>query len=400
MYWGYHRCAWTKPFESLSDHFEFIYIFHYNETREIAKRSNLDVRYFSEFKSIGHLLDEINPQKLVFIGLDSVLSSLINAAAKSRNIETLLIQHGFLLKLQDQILEYNQEQKEKVLDQNSEVPERAAQSDVKYDRQFMLSSLNLGNALFFVRLIWNRYRYKDKSDHERLAHLRAKKRLADRYILFSPYFCDVYVKRDGVQHQIEFIGNIEADEVVKEALEFRTNSESPYLLHVDQPILHSYKKGNKAKYSMKEGQEFYLKLGESAAKVGMRLVIKLHPYSFDFIDLYPKSANIEYVKEHQSLPKLIQESSLVTGFYSTLLLPALRLKPTVIFEFVEGLQFIKDLKSIYHTTVVSMAASAQELAVALEQAKLQQSDKFIRDFFYKADGLALDRLKQALTAKK
>ena len=398
MYWGYHRKAWTLPFEAISSDFNFIYLFHFDQSSEIQARPDLNVRYFSEFKNISAVFKEIRPSKVIFIGLDGLLSLMINREARKRQIKTLLVQHGFLYKLKDQLTEFRQERQAAIKTSAIDSTASKPRSDKKYSNEFLLRSINLKNLSFVMHAILNRIRHRQKSDHEKMFHFKSEFRLANQYLLYAPYFSNVYVDRDHVKDRIQYIGNPEADQIQKEAMSFETNQTSPYLLHVDQPILHPYKYGSGAKYELEKGREFYTKLNEMAKSRGWRLLIKLHPYSFDFVDLYPQDKNITYIKQHDSLPGLIQESSFVTGFYSTLILPAILLKPAALFEITRDMEFVNDLNTVYKIPVLSMDFSIQELVDISQASNRNLSDRFIEDFFYKTDNGSIERLKQYLSA--
>ncbi len=395
MYWGYHRKAWTLPFEAISDKFDFIYLFHFNQENEILNRPELSVRYFCDFSSIQDIFQKLTPQKVVFLGLDGLLSLMINFEAQKRNIQTLVIQHGFLYRLEDQITEYYQERISKNTEERSLHPQKP-QSDRKYTYDFLFKSLRTRNVFFFVRVFLNKFIHRKKSEHEQMIHLSTKQRLANRYLLYAPYFGDLYIQRDGVTDRIEFIGNPEFDEVLQEASNHDTNNEEPYLLHIDQPILHPYKLGQFAKYSKERGQEFYIKLSELAQGKRLKLKVKLHPYSYDYLDLYPHNHNIQYIDDHPNLAQLIKEASFVTGFYSTLLLPAIFLKPTMVFELTPGATFFRDLKNTYQVSVASMDISLKESMGLFDETKPIKSDLFVRDFFFRNDDQSINRLKLQL----
>lgn len=397
MYWGYHRKAWTKPFEELSDEFEFIYIFHFDKTSEIEHRVDLNIRYFSEFRSTSHLLDSLNPDRVVFIGLDGVLSMLINHAAVRRRIKTLVIQHGFLYHLKDKIREFHQE---KLSDNNeSRLEDKEPQSDRKYNASFILRSINLSNGLFFLKAVWTRRKNTTRSEHEWLLGFKSSSRLADIYLLFSPYFSNLYEERDNVSDRIEYFGNPEADGILIEATSYTTNLNSPYLLHIDQPILHSYQLGTHAKFSLTNGTVFYEELADYAFDQGLKLKVKLHPYSFSYLELYPVHENIEYIEQHDSLSQLIMESSKVTGFYSTLILPAILLKPTILFQITDDLDFVEDLKSYGVVNVLPVSFKRETLNqsfIEIEDRDFESLSKFKFDFFYNIDGKSISRLSDKL----
>lgn len=397
MYWGYHRKAWTKPFEELCDEFEFIYIFHFDKTSEIEHRSDLNIRYFFEFRSIGHLIDSLHPDRIVFIGLDGILSMLINHAAGRRGIKTLVIQHGFLYHLKDKIREFNQE---KLNDNNeSQLGDKKPQSDRKYNASFILRSINLSNGLFFLKAVWTRRAYAAKSEHEWLLGFKSSSRLADIYLLFSPYFSNLYEERDSVSDRIQYFGNPEADRILNEAADYTTDLNSPYLLHIDQPILHSYQLGSHAKFSRRNATVFYEKLANFAFDEGLKLKVKLHPYSFQYLEIYPVHENIEYIREHPSLSQLIMEASRVTGFYSTLVLPAIILKPIVLFQITDGLEFVNDLKSYGILNVLPFRFEETMLHqsfIDIVDRDSESLNRFKFDFFYNIDGKSISRLYEML----
>ena len=340
LYWGYHRAAWTAPFLRLQEHFDFTYIFHYSKEDEILENDKVDVLYFEDFNSADELFDHVQPNKMIFLGLDGMLSISLNIAAKRRGIETILMQHGFVFHFKDEVrIEHYQNS---ALTSGGPVDPLLAIKRKHY-RGFILKSLRLINWGLFVRYMLIKKRYGHESEPERMSRLKSKKRQADRYLLFAPFYKNLYEVRDHIQEeQISYFGNFEMDEFLKVADNYKDKGE--YLLLVDQPLFHPHQSGGSSKCTYEEAERFYLKLSEFAGSLGLRLKVKLHPYSYGYADKYPRDDNMDIITEVSDLTGLLLESTGVFGFYSTLVLPAIYMKPTCLFKIMDDVIFFDLLK--------------------------------------------------------
>lgn len=381
LYWGYHRNAWTAPFVALSDQFEFIYLFHLSQTTEIVARSDLKVLYFGDFSSIQQIYKKVNPDKIVFIGLDGIMSILMNKIAADFKIPTFLIQHGFLYSYEDKIREQYQELKRHKTELDSKEP----QSDKKYTRKFLINSLRPNNIDLFLKLLISRKLARGKVELEWLRDLRDKRRLAGHYLLYAPYFADLYIKRDGVQDRISYFGNPEVFQHLQRSKHTPTKeTKEKYLLHIDQPLFHAYQKGSKPKFTLNEAENFYKELATYAEKEGLKLLVKLHPYSYSHIASYSDHPNIRYITSHEAMNELLNQAEKITGFYSTLLLSAFLLKPTLLFQITDNLNFVQDLENQNITRVLPLNANHELMKREFER-EFEISQEFISKFYYSLD---------------
>ena len=87
--------------------------------------------------------------------------------------------------------------------------------------------------------------------------------------------------------------------------------------------------------------EYHSNLAKFAESKGLRLVVKLHPYQFP-IQEFVSTDSITYVREGDVV-MLLKQASLIYGFSSTLMLPAIYAKPVGIFTFLQHSDFIEGL---------------------------------------------------------
>ena len=99
--WGYHRSGWVAPFEQLNGEFDFHYLFHLSEEEEECSHTNQPRHYWNDFRAAQDILDEIKPDRLVFMSLSGLRPIALNMAARRKGIPTFVVQHGYFRSLEN-----------------------------------------------------------------------------------------------------------------------------------------------------------------------------------------------------------------------------------------------------------------------------------------------------------
>jgi hypothetical protein len=124
--------------------------------------------------------------------------------------------------------------------------------------------------------------------------------------------------------------------------------------------------------------------------------VKLHPETYGAAWL-PSHPNIQYVRDHDIGP-LIRRAHACLGFDSTLVIPAIIARPTMLFELGESTLTCDARESGLAIVVRGLECSDDQLGALLDakDRPAEELERFIRRFAHSADGNATTRLADAL----
>ncbi|MEL7006115.1 MAG: hypothetical protein AAFN93_25820 [Bacteroidota bacterium] len=181
-------------------------------------------------------------------------------------------------------------------------------------------------------------------------YIKDATRLPDIYLCFSHENAQLHFELDGVgKNKIALVGNPELEKIVRKYHELTLNDEKiEYWLHIDQPLSGGDLGENFI--SRNYHHDIYTKLSEKAKSEGCRLIVKLHPGSYSDQDL-PKDENIDWVKETEDITTLIKGAKVCTGFYSSLLVPCIAFKPTILVQ-VFDISWYKNMSNLTNVLIV------------------------------------------------
>jgi len=224
-----------------------------------------------------------------------------------------------------------------------------------------------------------------------LYRAKYKFREADHYINFTLHNASYIMKRDGVKAgKIESIGNPSFDTYfnyfnAKENI----GKTGDYFLLIDAP----YCEQEYFKLEQKEKIDFYEKLNALCQQKNKRLVVKLHPLSYNS-NYFPQHKKIEYLKE-ANIAKLICEAEACFMInFSTLSPLAMIYAPIAYFNTRVNL-FDAELSSLNLLQEYDFHSFETNEIVF---TKVDEASKklLINKYLYKTDGKATERLKQIL----
>ena len=385
LVWWYDRADLWKPFEKLKKNFDYSLLF-YKFKEEEQKSLPYDTYFWTEFVSPFEIIDQIKPDKVIFFGVVSHYTIALNYVCKKFGIKTYQIEHGVRANLKEALK----------IENVNKIEEK------KEENQVILSSNKLHPVLFFLRTFSIRdlmvlpnfvkifYLLRINKRYKALSSLKFKERLPNKYIVFTKWLGTIYRERDGaLDEQMIPIGNYFFDEYFRELPEVFPEPTEEYYLLIDQPIYEVYEEIDERAREL-----FYKKLALFSKKNDAVLIVKLHPSDFDNNDL-PVMDNLRYLKEGNNLELIIQSKG-AFGFFSTLLIPAIYHKPTVLFN-VRSLQMLLDWKEFGVIELLDfMNFEPEDINFERIGADEASHRLFVEKYLYKADGKALVRLKNEL----
>lgn len=369
LVWPTHRKDWIKVFEDLKEDFDFTFL-PSTFPHEQNYADHFYCRYWSEFNSAQELIKEIQPDGIIFMSIESGLSIALNYVAKKEGLKTYILQHGIYTNYRD----YRNRER---LWRKKQLAKSVRQE--QYQRSF--SSL-----LFISRSLKALERWKlipialytqlqqHIGPYWAARHLPLKLKRADHYLCYSPYNATIHKETDRIsEDEIIYIGSPDLVPYLQEEEEL---IEDHFYLHIDQALAENSL--GEETLSKKEMIGFYLKLNEFCLSKKAKLYIKLHPESYQS-EWLPQHENIQYLRQVENFNRIIQSAQGCFGFYSTMIIPAIYWRPTILFQiFYSGL----------HENLVNKISIPIESFKVLDPAKWYFSEEpsdimrsFIREKF-------------------
>ncbi len=393
--WGYTRGGWVEPFEKLKEHFNFVYLYYISEPQKDIRFTTSHVIYWGDFDSPMAILERLKPEKVIFMGICSGYSIALNIACRAAGVTTYICQHGIAQNYQVyRKVEKSSKKFRTQIDKNNLQQPRDIKtkgSSVKFITS-VLSKITVTEIakLFLFLLILQR---EGKFLAARL--LRFRSRMPDYYICYSEKNAEIYFTLDKANpDKFFYIGTPEYDKIFT-----NTSASSPfafkYYLLIDQPLASNQYFSVGISTGQMNG--FYQKLADFCSNKGSKLVVKLHPENYNDTWLV-KNPNIVYVKDDKDIVDLIKGAEGCFGTFSTLLIPAIYFKPTIIFRLL-GSAIQEHLIRLKVTSGLDFFSFKPEDIDFNRVCKTgSQCPEFIKDYFYKDDGKATERLAEVLAS--
>lgn len=383
--WWYNRVDLWKPFEQLKENFDYSLLF-YKFKEEEQKSLPYDTYFWIDFASSFEIINKIKPDKVIFFGVVSHYTIALNYACKKNGIETYQVEHGVRGNLKEALKLENLNK----IEEKKGANQLALSNNKLHPVLFFLRTFSLRDLIVLPNFISIFYLLRTNKRYKALSSLRFKERRPDKYIVFTKWLGTIYKERDGaLDEQLIPIGNYFFDEYFQELPEVFPKPTERYYLLIDQPIYEVYQE-----IDGQARDSFYKKLALFSKKNDAVLIVKLHPSDFANNDL-PEIDNLRYLKEGNNL-ELIVQSKGCFGFFSTLLIPAIYHKPTVLFN-VRSLQMLLDWQSFGVVELLDFVNFEID-DINFERIGADQASHqlFVEKYLYQADGKALARLKNEL----
>lgn len=320
--WPTIRKDWVSTFYRLEDRFQFTFIpSTFPQEPNFADRFNC--RYWSEFSSVQELLDQIQPDGVIFMSIESGLSIATNYLAQKRGIKTIILQHGIFTNYRDYRV------REKLWMKESRAKEARSDHQLKgfSTLSFLKASLKGLERIYLLSIaLYTKFQQK-YGPYWAAKHLPLKIKRADLYLCYSPFNATIHKETDRIDdNRIKYIGSPE----LMHYLEAQTDLiNEDFYLHVDQALAEN--SFGEETVSKEKIIEFYSRLSEYCLTQDSKLYIKLHPESYNS-DWLPRNENIVYLRHVDNFNRVVQSSKGCFGFYSTMIIPAVYWKPTILFR--------------------------------------------------------------------
>ncbi|WP_305982464.1 polysialyltransferase family glycosyltransferase [Roseivirga thermotolerans] len=327
--WPTIRRDWVSTFYKLEDQFRFTFI-PSTFPQEPNFADCFECRYWSEFSSVQQLLDEVKPDGVIFMSIESGLSMATNYLAQKRGIRTIILQHGIFTNYKDY------RNREKLWRKNNLAREtKDSQVQKGFSTLRFLKKSLIGTDRFKLLSIAIYTKLQQKvGPYWAAKHLPLSIKKANQYICYSPFNATIHRETDRVsEHEISYVGSHELMNYLKKE---EPLTDKPFYLHIDQALAqNSFGEETVSREAM---IGFYQKLNDYCLSQQASLYIKLHPESYKS-DWLPKHDNIHYIRHVDNFNQIIQSALGCFGFYSTMVIPAVYWKPTILFKITySGLQ--------------------------------------------------------------
>ena len=387
--WGYHRRGWIAPFEQLNREFDFHYLFYLSKEEEERSYTDQPRHYWNEFRTAQEILDRIKPDRLVFMSLSGLRPIALNMAARRRGIPTFVFQHGYFRSLEN-YLSLPTTRSKKVAETKTTRQASSASQAVR----FMLRSNIAEDPIDALRAVAMLLVSRRRGYYRSQLRFRFRGRTPDRYLTYSEKTSEIHRQLDDASNSsIIPVGIPEFDPVFRLLANSKQGSKKKILL-IDSP--NAENRYGVTTTSIETKVRFLKDLSLRLAERRYSLAVKLHPETYESSWL-PSLDNIEYVRDHD-IGSLIQEAHACVGFDSTLMIPAIIARPTMLFELSESSLASKAREFCVATVVRGLECSNEELDTLLEakERSAEQLERFTRFFAHSADGNATKRLADAL----
>ncbi|MCO5229799.1 MAG: hypothetical protein M9958_01455 [Chitinophagales bacterium] len=385
---GYNRKNWIEPLELLSDEFTVVYIHFVSKLDENACFTNAKKLYFSDFRSAQELIDTVQPDIFIAMGLESSYIYAIKHVCNMRKIPFVYMDHGLYGHPQDYINEKIAVKGRTKLEEQSKQVDNAFSkrtSNYNFFLNTFLSTFSLINIIQVLFLLFQQKVRKKTLDNNKF-YIKLSR--PDAFLTYSAlnftFNREIYHPNS---EDVFYIGNFEYDKF--RVVPNRTD-EDAYLLFIDNAI--SDNPFNKFYISTDEHVLLYNKMRSLAQMKNLKLKIKLHPYNY-YSQWLPQLDDTEFIKDC-NVNDLIKNANCCVSFRSTLLIPALYFVPTVILKIynnsIEDFMEDNDICNIYCIDNLNIDN------IIFPEKVASDNDLFVEYFFDLKKDNSITRLKKAI----
>jgi len=349
--------------------------------------------YWTEYKTPYNVINDLRPDKVVFMGIESMLTIALRSACRKKGIKTFYLTHGLTMA-------YSKTAE----NERSVIHERL---DERFKKDSAYYTRNKNHSLYFFLHAFSRaplvekaflikFALKTKSIprlHERLYHCQSHWRLADKYIVITKHLGRLMVERDGVKDdRIIEVGPYTLDYLFNALREYKGGQPGmqPYFLLIDQPL---------AMITEEAQNKFFNNLADTLSSMGYQLKVKLHPRKYKLADA-TRHANISWVRDEIPLDDLIMNASACLGYFSTLLLPVIWFKPCGIFNPSNNILADEWIEMGVVKKLEFGNVKKEDLLDVLREGATFNKEGFKQKYLFQVDGKGVERIGNVLLEKK
>ena len=356
------------------------YLFHRTPGEEEGCQTDAPRHYWMDFADAAAVIDAIRPDRLLFMALDGAWAIALNAVARRRGIPTFVLGHGHL----DADAENVPLTVKGSLAQGSPLPAV----------RFVHRSLGMGRLLATMRTMRFMADARRIGEREAMHRHRFEERMPKYYVALSPDNAEVYRRRDQAPAtRVACIGLPEHDRLFGRVPP--GNPAEGAVLLVDSPTAEN--RWDETTTTIDEKVAFLRSLDQAAGALGRPLRVKLHPETYQ-AGWLPNLAHGTYLRDADLVAEF-ETAAICVGFDSTLMIPAVWLRPTVLIRLRP--YSVIDIAAETGAAVVASSMEAVD-AELLESARLLFCDStegrkaYSRRLAFKTDGHAIDRLRSVI----
>jgi hypothetical protein len=383
--WGYHRAGWIRPFEKLRDQFDVHYLFHRSRDEEEGSLTDAPRYYWLDFKDAASVIERIRPDRIVFMALDGAWVIALNAEARRRGVPTFIVQHGHL----NPAGEGGGSRGARAVSQPMQGGSPLAAV------RFAGRSFGLPGGLRLARTLRFMTDARRTTSHDAMRRHVFLDRLPDHYVAMSPESAQVHLQLDGAPlNRVACIGVPEYDDIFC-SVPLAIPRAGPVLL-LDSP--NAENRWNATTTTVREKVAFLKSLDSAVARTGRRLRIKLHPETYR-ADWVPDLPHGTYLRD-ADLVEEFTRAAICVGFDSTLMVPAVWLRPTVLVR-LRPSQIIDVAAQSGAACIVHSLDAIDEEVLASSPGRFAGTghgrQAYVRRLAYRPDGCANERLREVLS---
>jgi len=396
---SHHSSIWLESImPQLSKNFSVQITWFYYSPIKIKKpmlKNNENVIQIQDFKNAVEIIQKIQPDLI----LDSEFPTLIDlsflAAAKNNSFYVRKYSNHRMFKVPLKLRSTFSHLNEKISFDENQKQSTTRKNFFFYKYRFFLKSLFASNLTFFekihflmISLKWNLI-----TEHP----LINPKIQADLELLNSNSLKEILLKKGYSNSKLVVAGNPMFDNVFKKRNNLQTNSDKK--LKILFAPFQYYGETHKD-FQEKITKEIIKQI--TSQKNEFSLVVKLHPSFHDFGYFKKLISSIDEsvpIFQKGSIEKYIDDSDILisNGIVSSSAIYGLILKKPVIFCDFYDLYSYDEYKNIiiecrYSTKLVNILLSACEI----NSNNLEQIEKFLKQHYFKTDGLASERVVNAI----
>jgi hypothetical protein len=390
--WDTTRKDLLEPFLNLKDDIEFVVIWgNIKQTDEWLKP--FKQVFFEDYTTPYALLQDVKPDKVLFLGIDSFPQVALNLAAKNQGIPTYIMHHGIY---HSDNLENNR-QLEKLGLHKKRKPLSNISSLIFYFSALRLK--NVGQILKYTYFAWLRQR---RNAYVAKAKCVFDARVPDHYIDLSPHNAIITKKIDRISgdEKFTYIGHPFFDQTLQRLDELSRKNHTindNYFLLIDFPNRDDVLA---LKIMTVTGKHrFYKELSDLAKSRNCRLKIKLHPSAYNSSYNY-QDDNIDLIRE-TDIANLIYGAKECFSFFSTLLIPVIHQKKhCYIFSTGKEYQLQRELIELGCVSKLETENFTSSKLLENKPNGFKPGCKtFIARYLYFTDGRSTERLKNILLSE-
>lgn len=358
--------------------------------------------FWGGYKNAFDLLEQIKPKFVIFYFIESYNHVALNVCCKHTGVKTFHMEHGIrnYEMLQENIASIDIYKKQTLIGFIKKLKEFKSRINGRLFFRRTISKLPVKYNLFLKKY----YQIRSKNTvFDTFRKINSNLRIADCYISFSPKVFEFHQKSDHLpeDYPVHFIGCPSFDYLANNS---NISLDGSNILFIDNAFesekMFGWHDENKIRFLSE-----LLKFVESKKST---LWIKPHPRSRDFIyENVRNSKNAFIINQEKDFVRAINDSKVVLGFYSTLLMPLMAMKHTVCFSLEMHPSVLEKKPSMFlvETGAINIVNSWEELGRAFEQLDdifRKQTDfkkSFIEEWMYKFDGKSSERLKSILLSE-